>query len=130
MKKIYPAYVSKHTSEREKQIILLMIPKHHHAIKKLFALLREVKSKHDSDFYCLNFLHSYRTKNKLELHKEEYANKDFGGVGMLFEENIMLKFTQYLKPIKEPSLNYVDLESLIKKYDDVKIIQKNHLQQK
>ena len=51
MKEIYPTYVSKHSSKREKQVILLMIPNgekreaksegqwHYLAIKKLSALL-------------------------------------------------------------------------------------------
>ena len=45
---------------REKQVILLMISKedkqrwHYPAIKKLFALLRGITSKHHGDFYYLN----------------------------------------------------------------------------
>ena len=46
--KIYPAYVSKHNSNREKQFILLMIPYgvkwHYLAVKKLSTLLREITS--------------------------------------------------------------------------------------
>ena len=87
--KIYPAYVSKHNSNREKQVILLMIPNgegggceakskgqrwHYLAIKKLSALLRVITSEHYGDFYCLNCLHSFRTKNKLELHKKVCEN--------------------------------------------------------
>ena len=53
-KKIYPAYVSKHNSNREKQVIILMIPNeeglHYLAVKKLSALLRGITSKHDGDF--------------------------------------------------------------------------------
>ena len=37
--------------------------------KKLSALLKGIMSKHKGDFYCLNFLHSFRTKAKLESHK-------------------------------------------------------------
>ena len=56
--KIYPAYVSKHKSNHEKQVILLMIPNgekreaksegrwQYLAVKKLSALLRGVTSKH------------------------------------------------------------------------------------
>ena len=44
--KIYPAYVSKHNSNREKRFILLMISNrekwHFPAVKKLFPLLREL----------------------------------------------------------------------------------------
>ena len=37
--------------------------------KKVLALLRGITSKHFSNFYCLNCLHYFRTKNKLEFHK-------------------------------------------------------------
>ena len=69
-KKIYPAYVSKHNLKSEKQVFLLMIPNrerwHYIAVKKLLALLRGTSSKHDGDFYCLNCLYWFRTKDKLE----------------------------------------------------------------
>ena len=38
--------------------------------KKLSALLRGITSKHDGDFYCLNCFHSFRTENKLKMHKK------------------------------------------------------------
>ena len=43
--------------------------------KKLSALLRGLVPKHDGDFYCLNCLYLFRTKNKLESHKK--IRKDF-----------------------------------------------------
>ena len=47
---IYPAYVPKHNSNREKQVILLMISNgenrwHYLAVKELPALLRGITSK-------------------------------------------------------------------------------------
>ena len=67
-KKLYRAYVSKHNSNREKQVILLMIPYekgcHYLAVKKLSALLRGIMSPQYTDFYCLNCLHSFATKSK------------------------------------------------------------------
>ena len=66
--KIYPAYVSKLNSRREKQVILLMISNwekwHYHAVKTLSALLRGITWL-NGDFYCFNCLHSFRAKNKL-----------------------------------------------------------------
>ena len=57
-KKIYPAYVSKHNSNYEKQVIILIIPNanrwHYLTVKKLSALLKGIISKHNGDFYCLN----------------------------------------------------------------------------
>ena len=64
--------VSKHDSNHEKQVILLMVPNgegwHYLAVKKLSALLGGM-SKHHSDFYCLNCFHSFTTENKRESHK-------------------------------------------------------------
>ena len=70
---MYPAYISKHNSNRKKQTILLMIPNgerwYYLEVKRLSALMRRIKSANNSTFYCLNCLRSFRTKNKLELHK-------------------------------------------------------------
>ena len=46
-------------------------------VKNLSALLRGITSKHYGNFYYLNRLHSFRIKNKLELHKNVCENKDF-----------------------------------------------------
>ena len=70
-KEIYAAYISKNNSNCERQIILLMIPKeekeawHYLAVKQL-STLREITSKDHGGFYCLNYLHSLRTENKLK----------------------------------------------------------------
>ena len=64
---IIHAYKLKHNLKRKNQVILLMTTDcekwHYLAIKKLSTLLRGITSKHDGDFYCLNCLHSYRTKD-------------------------------------------------------------------
>ena len=36
------------------------------AIKIISGLLRGIKSNYNGDFYCLNCLHSYRTKSRLK----------------------------------------------------------------
>ena len=38
--------------------------------RKLSALLSRIASKQDADFYCLNFLHSFRAENKFESQKK------------------------------------------------------------
>ena len=81
-KKIYPAYVSKHNSNREKQVFLLIISNgdkqwHYLAVKKLSALLRGITSKHHDDFYCLNYFHSFTTENILQSCKRVCENKNF-----------------------------------------------------
>ena len=76
--KIYLAYVSKHNSNPEKQVILLMISIeekwHYLAVKKLLALLRGITH---GDFYCLNCFHFFATENKFQSHKKVCEKKIF-----------------------------------------------------
>ena len=73
-KETYLAYISKHNSTREKQIILLMIPNEEKggwrylAVEKVSTLLHVITSKHKGNFYFLNCLRSFRTENKLKFH--------------------------------------------------------------
>ena len=80
-KKTYPAYLSKHNSNCQKQVILLMISNskkwHYLAVKKLSELLREVTSKNRGDFYCQNCLHSFKIENNLNCIKEYVKIKIF-----------------------------------------------------
>ena len=71
---ICPAYVSKHNLNCEKQVILLMIPN-----GKVW-------------FYCLNCLHSFRTKNTLKSHRKVCENKDFCNILMPLEDTKILEF--------------------------------------
>ena len=131
-KEKYPAYVSKNNSNREKQVIFLMIPNeekreakakgwrlHYLAVKKLSSLLRRITSK-NSNFYCLICLNSFRTKNKLELHKKVCENKVFCTVIMPYEDTILLEFNQYQKSDKAPFIIYADLECIIERTDECK----------
>ena len=110
---IYPAYVSRHNSNREKQVILLMIPNgerwHYLAIKELSALLKSIAWKRVSDIYCLNYLHSFRTKNKLDLHNKVYKNKDFWDAVIPSQDTKILEFNQYQNSAKTPFIIYTDL---------------------
>ena len=82
-KEIFPGYISKINSNCEKQIFLLMIPIaekegwNYLAVKKLSTVLRRITSKHHGDFCCFNYLHSFRTENKLKSHEKVWKNKDF-----------------------------------------------------
>ena len=74
--KIYLAYVSKYNSNREKQVIPLMILNgekqwHYLAVKKVSALLRGITSKHHGNFYCLNCPHSSAPEKNLD-HIKKY----------------------------------------------------------
>ena len=125
--KIYSAYVSKHNSNREKQVILLIILNkekrkaksegqrwHYLVVKKLSALLRGITSKQHGDFYCLNCLHSFATEKKIQSHKRVCENKDFCNVIMPSEDTKILEFNQYQKSDKAPFIIYADLECIIK----------------
>ena len=88
---IYSAYVSKHNSNREKQVIFLMISNgekreaksegqrlcHYLAVKKLLPLLREITYEHCGNFYCLNCLHSFATEKNLNNIKKYVKIKIF-----------------------------------------------------
>ena len=82
-------------------------------MKKLSALLRGITSKNDGDFYCLNSLHSFRTKNKFE----SYENKDLGNVNIPSGDTKILEFNQYQKSDEAPFIIYADLECIIEKID-------------
>ena len=62
------------------------------ALKKLFALLRGITSKHYGGFYCLNCFHSFRTENKLNSLEKVCKNKDFCGIVMPSEKDKILEF--------------------------------------
>ena len=47
------------------------------AVKSISALLREITSNNNGDFYCLNRFHSYSTKNKLKKHKNVCENHEY-----------------------------------------------------
>ena len=68
------AYKSKYNKVRKNQVIILIIidgkNQQYLAMKKLSALLREITSNHEEDFYCLNCFHSYTSKNKPEKHEK------------------------------------------------------------
>ena len=82
--------------------------------KKLSALLIKTTSIRNGAFYCLNWLRSFRTKNKLKPREKVFKNKNFCGILMLCD---VQEFNQYMKLHKVPNIIYADLESLIKKID-------------
>ena len=95
------------------------------AVKPLSVLLRGVTSKNDDDFYCMNCLHSFRTKNKRESLNRVCKNKDFCNTIMPFEDTKILEFNQYQKSDKAPCVIYVDLECIIENIDGCKINPEN-----
>ena len=77
------------------------------------ALLRRITSKHVGDFYCLNCLHSYRTKIKLKKHENVCENHHYYYAEMPRKDNKILKYNHGEKSMKVPFLIYADLECLL-----------------
>ena len=89
---IRPAYISKHKKTCNIHANLLMITDgygnwHYLAIKSIPALLRELTSTHNGDYYCLNCFHSYRTQATLEKHERLCYNNDHSAIIMPSEKN-------------------------------------------
>ena len=61
----------------------------HLTVKKLSALFCKITSKHDGDFYCLNFPHSFGIESKLEEHASFCENLDYRYVEMCKEESVL-----------------------------------------
>ena len=118
-KKIEIAYNSKYNLIRDNQIILLMISNgknwHYLAVKSLSRLLRGISSNHNSDYYCLNCFHSYRTENKLNAHKKICENHKYCNIEMPSPNNNITKYNQGEKSLELPFIIYADLECLLKK---------------
>ena len=118
-KKINIAYKSKNNLTQEKQIILLMISDgqkwHYLVVKNLSRLLRGITSNHKEDFYCLNCFHSYRTENKLEVHKKICENHNYSHAEMPTKKNNIIKYNHGEKSMKLLFVIYADLECLLEK---------------
>ena len=113
-------YISKHNSKRENQVIFLMIADnekwYYLDVKKLSALFCKITSKHGGDFYYLNCLNTFSTKNKLKEHKNVCKNHDYCYIEMSKEESI-LKYNHQEKFMKTPFIICADMESLLEKID-------------
>ena len=92
---------------------------HYLADKILPALLKGMLSHHGGDFYCLNFLPSFRTEDKLESVKIKIF------VLWCHLKTKVSELNQYLKSNKVPPIIYGDLRSLIKEVNGCKNNPKN-----
>ena len=117
--KIRHEYKSKHNINCQNQLILLMVTDgkewHYLAVEKLSALLRRITSNHNGDFYCINCLHSFRTKNKLKNHKNVCKNHDYCHIEMPKENNKILKYKHEEKSTTASFVIYAALDVCLKK---------------
>ena len=90
---------------------------HYLPVKSLSRLLRSITSNHDGNYYCLNCFHSYRTENKLNVHKKICENNEYCNIEMPSPNNNIIEHNQGDKSLKLPFIIYADLECLFKKID-------------
>ena len=88
---------------------------HYLAVKSLSGLLRDITSNHNVDYYCLNCFHSYRTENKLNVHKKICENNEYCNVEMPSPNNNLINYNKGEKSLKVPFIIYADLECILKK---------------
>ena len=90
--------------------------KYYLAVTNLSALLRGNSSNHEGDFYCLNCLNSFISKNKLKEHEEICNKHDSCRIKMptwVFKQ--IFKHNPAEKSLKAPFIIYLSLECLLKK---------------
>ena len=90
---------------------------HYLAVKTLFALLCRKTSNHDSSFYCLNRLHSFRTENKLKSNEKGCKDKAFA-VSKCHQKNKILKLNYQTKSGKMCYLIYANIKCLVTKINN------------
>ena len=86
---------------------------HYITVKTLPVLLRRIRSKHQGDFYCLNFLQQ-------KTHTNLIKTFDFCRVAMLSEDTKTLELNQYQKSDKSSFVIYAAFKFLIEKIDRYK----------
>ena len=117
-------YLKNYLEFFEKQVISLIIRNeekkdwHYLTVKKLSALLRTITSKHDGNYYCLDCLHSSKTKRNLKYHEKAYKRKVFCGIVMPSEKDSISEYNQCMKSDKMPYIIYADIEFLMKEIYD------------
>ena len=86
---------------------------HYLAIKTLSGLLRGITGNNHGDFYCLNCLHSYTTKNRLKKLQRICENHEYCKLEMPAKGSV-LKYIPVEK-FMTPFVIYADLESILEK---------------
>ena len=103
---------------------------HYLAVKSISGLLRGITSNHNGDFYCLSCFHPYTTENKLRKHEMICNNHEFYHPKIPDENNKILNYIPGKKSLRVSFVIYADLECLLRKMSDVRILLKNHIQER
>ena len=107
--KIYPAYVSKHNSTREKQAILLMISNEDRSgalscSQKTTSIIKRNNFWTSLWFLLSEFLVFFRNKKKIESHKRVFKNKGFCNVVMPSEDTKIYNLVKIKNLVKHQLL--------------------------
>lgn len=86
-------------------------------LKSIKRLLRGQSSKHDGDHYCMDCLHSFRTKKALKNHERLCDDHDYCKIIMPEEGKNTLKYHYGTKSLKMEHAMYLDLECTLIKHD-------------
>ena len=89
---------------------------HYLTVRSLSALLKGITSKHKGDSYCLNCVHSYRTKEAFKKHTKLCEDKDYCYIEIP-KKGESLKYHPGVKSMKVPYIIDADIESLLRKMD-------------
>ena len=87
---------------------------HYLAVKTLSGLLRGITGYNRGDFYCLNCLHSYSTRNRHKKHQKICENHEYCKLKMP-KNGSVLKYISGEKSVMTPFVIYADLESILDK---------------
>ena len=71
--------------------------------------MHRIISKHKDGFYCLNCPHPLSTENNLKSHEKVCKNKDFSGIVMPSQKDIILEFNVYIKSNKMSYIIYANI---------------------
>ena len=82
--------------------------------KKLSVLFRGITSTHNGNFYCINCLDTFRTKNKLKKHENVCKNHYYCNIEIK-KDNKILEYNYVEKTITVRFLIYADIESLLER---------------
>ena len=111
---------SKHGSEFENEVILLMITGgkkwHYLVLNCLSKLLPEITSKNNSDYYGINCVYALKSESKLQSYETVCNNYGYCHMEMPEAHSKIHNYIQDQKSMKIQFIIYTDTESLLTIY--------------
>ena len=132
---IRPEYISKYNFDRKNQVTLLKITdgkgtwhflslkseptenSYMKPLKSFLRLMRNKSSKSHKNYYCYECFHSFRCQSTLEKHTLLCKDHDYCKTKLLEKSKNIKKHKYGTKALRMNDVIYLDLESLLLKYD-------------